>query len=37
MNHGAAALIAAFALTLLCFIGAIREGLPKRRRKKAAS
>jgi len=37
MNNGAAALIVAFALTLLCFIGALREGLPKRRKKKAAS
>ena len=30
-------LIPWIALALLCFIGAIREGLPKRRRKKAAS
>ena len=37
MNNGAAALIVAFALTLLCFISAIREGLPKRRKRKAAS
>ena len=37
MNNGAAALIVAFALTLLCFISAIREGLPNRRKRKAAS
>ena len=37
MNNGAAALIVAFALTLLCFINAVREGFPKRRKRKSSS
>ena len=35
MNYGSAALIVAFFITLLCFLSAIREGLPKRRRRKS--
>ena len=34
MNHGAAALIVAFALSLICFLSALREGLPSGRRQK---
>ncbi len=37
MNHGAAALIVAFAVALLCFLGALREGLPKAPRRQASS
>ncbi|MBR4474773.1 MAG: DUF2029 domain-containing protein [Oscillospiraceae bacterium] len=37
MNNGAAALIVAFALTLLWFINAVRDGLPKRRKRKNSS
>ena len=35
MNNGAAALIVAFALTLVCFLSALREGLPKKRRQRS--
>ncbi len=31
MNHGAAALMVAFAFTLVCFLSALREGQPKKR------
>ncbi len=34
MNNGAAALIVAFALTLVCLLSALREGLPKKRARK---
>ena len=37
MNYGAAALIVAFALTLICFLSALREGLPKVRRKRQSA
>ena len=37
MNYGAAALIVAFFITLLCFLSAIREGLPRRRRRKSGA
>lgn len=37
MNHGAAALIVAFAVTLLCLLSALKEGLPRRRKKKNSS
>ena len=37
MNNGAAALIVAFALTLLCLIRSIREGLPRRRKRKGSA
>ena len=35
MNYGAAALIAAFALALVCFVSALRKGLPKSRKRKS--
>ncbi len=34
MNNGAAALIVALALTLVCLLSALREGLPKKRARK---
>lgn len=34
MNNGAAALIVAFALTLVCFLSAVRAGMPKARKRK---
>jgi ABC-type antimicrobial peptide transport system permease subunit len=34
MNYGAAALFAAFALALVCLVGALRKGLPKTRKRK---
>ncbi len=37
MNHGAAALVVAFAITLICLLSALREGLPRRRRRKIPS
>jgi hypothetical protein len=37
MNHGAAALIVAFAVTLVCLLSALREGLPRSRRRKKSS
>ena len=37
MNHGAAALIVAFAVTLVCLLSALREGLPRGRRRKKSS
>ena len=35
MNYGAAALIAAFALALVCFVSSLRTGLPKSRKRKS--
>lgn len=37
MNHGAAALIVAFAIALICLLSALREGLPRRRKRKFPS
>lgn len=37
MNHGAAALIVAFAVVLVCFLSALREGISKSRRRKKSS
>ena len=34
MNHGAAALIVAFGLTLICLLSALRDGLPRGRKRK---
>ena len=34
MNYGAAALIVAFALALVCFLSALKEGLAKSRKRK---
>ena len=35
MNYGAVALIAAFALALVCFVSSLRTGLPKSRKRKS--
>ena len=37
MNHGAAALIVAFAITLISLLSALREGLPRGRTRKKSS
>ena len=37
MNNGAAALIVAFALSLLCLLSALRDGLPKTRKSRSAA
>ena len=37
MNHGAAALIVAFAIALICLLSALREGLPRRWKRKFPS
>ena len=37
MNYGAAALIIAFAIVLICLLSALREGKPRRRRRKIPS
>ena len=37
MNHGAAALIVAFAITLVCLLSALREGPARVRKRKKSS
>ena len=37
MNYGAAALIVAFAIVLVCFLSALREGVPRGRKRKKSS
>ena len=36
MNYGAAALIVAFAIVLICLLNSLREGLPKKRRRQSS-